>query len=291
MVLKPKIHLSKIIANREIGPGIFHMIMSCSALSREVAPGQFIMMAVSEHADPLLRRPFSLCSASHETIEILYKIRGKGTSIMANWQPEKIVNFIGPLGKGFWVPENIEMAYIVAGGIGVAPLLFLLNKLKQMDRIICTKVFMGVRTADDMAMLKGFHHLVPEPFISTEDGTMGFYGLVTDLFLKYFPENTPPDLSEACLFTCGPFPMVKILAEYAQTHMLQCQLSLESRMACGVGACLGCAIAATEPPNGSISDQPTMGKHTFQYKRVCVEGPVFDSRKIQWNNQFFDEST
>lgn len=281
--MKPRVFLASITSNKEISSGIFHMTLHCADLAREAAPGQFIMLQMNEHMEPLLRRPFSLCGVGKESVEILFKVIGKGTAIMAGWMPGQIVNFIGPLGRGFWLPEKIAEVYLVAGGIGIAPLLFLLNTIKNIKSIADIKIFMGAKTEQDALMLEGFAPLGADLFIATESGTKGYHGLVTDLFLKHFFERGKQDLSQTCLFGCGPFPMVKVLAETARSQKFQCQLSLESRMACGVGACMGCVVATKPALDNGVAESALKKNHSYQYQRVCVEGPVFDSREIRWD--------
>ncbi|MCX5896358.1 MAG: dihydroorotate dehydrogenase electron transfer subunit [Proteobacteria bacterium] len=280
--MPPRIHYAKIIYNRSVGPGFFRMLLACPNAAREARPGQFIMLQVSDSTDPLLRRPFSLCGIGNDTIEILFRIAGKGTSLMASWRPEQIVNFIGPLGRGFEIPETAQAIYIIAGGIGIAPLLALTQSIEQNKTIPDTCIFFGGKTAEDVAVIEDFKPLSATVFTATENGSQGFHGLVTDLFLNHLQQQRDADIDRTGVFGCGPQSMARVLGAIAGKHRIACQLSLESMMACGVGSCLGCVVK-TQTIQGSGCQQPSE-PGSFQYRRVCAEGPVFDSRELVWDD-------
>jgi dihydroorotate dehydrogenase electron transfer subunit len=238
------------------------------------------MLRVSDQSAPLLRRPFSLCGTDGETIEILYRVAGTGTSIMTTWKAPQAVNFIGPLGRGFAIPDNLETAYVVAGGIGIAPLLFLLQHLGEQRKRCGIALFMGGKTADDIRVLEDFKPLPARSFIATDDGSAGFHGLVTDLFSAHIEKLAKHDPHRAGLFSCGPRAMAKVMTAIADRFGIHCQVSLEESMACGIGACLGCAVKTRSRAG---ADAPDSG--TFYYQRVCAEGPVFDSSELVWDDE------
>jgi dihydroorotate dehydrogenase electron transfer subunit len=220
------------------------------------------MVQVQNGTDPLLRRPISLCGAGKGTIELLFQVKGRGTRIMSGWEPGRTVDLLGPLGNGFSIPENMKTAVLVAGGIGAAPLLYLAHELagtKGLQR----KFFFGAKTGAEGVLVDKI--LTSQDFesrLAAEDGTAAFNGFVTDM-LEDELKSMKICLESTCVFSCGPEPMLKKVAEIAQAQGIPCRVSLEARMACGVGACLGCAVATTSG-----------------YSRVCADGPVFDSRDI-----------
>jgi dihydroorotate dehydrogenase electron transfer subunit len=279
--LHPRIHSAELVYNRAVAPGVFRMRVRCPAASRQALPGQFIMLRVcGPAAAPLLRRPFSLCGADGETLEILYRVAGIGTSIMTTWKAPQAIDFIGPLGRGFAVSVGLETAYVVAGGIGVAPLLFLLQRLGEQHTGCGISLFMGGKTADETGVLDAFKPLPGRSFIATDDGSAGFHGLVTDLFSAHREKLPEHDRHRAGLFCCGPRAMARVMTAMAERFGMHCQVSLEERMACGIGACLGCAVKTRSRAG---SDAESGG--TFSYQRVCAEGPVFDARELVWDEE------
>jgi dihydroorotate dehydrogenase electron transfer subunit len=253
---------AELVSKREVIPGTFHFVLHAPVLARQSRPGQFVMIQVQDGTDPLLRRPISLCGSGTETVEILFQVRGSGTKLMASWNPGHAVNVIGPFGNGFIIPVDMQAAALVAGGIGAAPLLFLAKVLSAEFKKI-TFIF-GSATRIDSAILSGVEGRINEYLHVTEDGSTGHAGLVTGAFESRV--NTGEFGSgRTCIYSCGPFPMLKKVARIAASHTIPCQVSLEAHMACGVGACLGCVV---ETKDG--------------FKRVCADGPVFDSSVLDW---------
>jgi dihydroorotate dehydrogenase electron transfer subunit len=254
------------------------MGFDCGTALREALPGQFVMLQAGNNTDPLLRRPFSLCRIEGTGAEILYRCVGKATAMMAEWKTGQAINFIGPLGKGFTMPETTAAAYLVAGGIGIAPLLCLMQYLERNKNSTAIKLFMGGKTADDVSVLDDFNLLTADVFIATENGDRGFRGIITDLFRRHLEHTKTPDHMQTWVFGCGPSPMAHALSDIAEAYKVRCQLSLEAHMACGIGACLGCVVktraASTKPENRAAA---------FQYQRVCAEGPVFESKELVWD--------
>jgi dihydroorotate dehydrogenase electron transfer subunit len=277
MVLKPEVFLSNIIHKKEITTGIFHIVIESPVLAQKVCPGQFVMIQTHDNTDPLLRRPFSLCGAEKDVVEILFQVRGKGTEAMSKWKSGQVINIMGPLGNGFCIPGKAEEACLVGGGVGIAPLVFLAQHIKNEHVHMAIKVFLGGKTENDVSLLAGFNLQGCDLFIATEDGRRGFQGLVSELFLDHIRKESTSSNTNTCIFGCGPFPMAKALADIAFTYNISCQLSIESRMACGVGACLGCVVDTKNKANNNKDECSQV-----MYKRVCVDGPVFDSREIDW---------
>jgi len=241
-------------------------------IAAQANAGQFVMLRVGMGLDPLLRRPFSFHKIfpSDGIIEILYRVVGRGTWRLSQSTVGGAIDLIGPLGNAFELPvENSSLVVLVAGGIGIAPLFALMDKLfhQQIDSEI--HLFYGARTAAELLPSQLFNELKIAVHWSTDDGSYGYCGRVPDLFCE-FMENALPRPS--VVYSCGPLAMQYHLAKWALRCGVPTQLSLESFMACGVGACLGCALPAIR------FDDPT-AEH---YVHVCKDGPIFSPGSIQW---------
>ena len=259
-------HIAELASKKEVIPGTFHFVLKSAALASHASAGQFVMLQVHNGTDPLLRRPISLCGAGNDAVELLFQVRGRGTRIMAAWEPGRRVDVLGPLGNGFTVQKNIRKAFIVAGGIGAAPLLHLVRHMKNMHAAIEANFFMGTKNHRDAAMIDGILPGTCAGHFASEDALAPYTGLVTDAFVEYLHAHEF-DSKEAAIYSCGPEPMLKTVARIAQGYGMPCQVSLEAHMACGVGACLGCVVATRDG-----------------FKRVCADGSVFDSSELDWNH-------
>lgn len=254
----------KVLYNRQVGPGYFKIGLACRQDYGKAKPGQFVMLHLVEHKDPLLRRPFSIHNLIIEEenvvgIEILYKVVGIGTDRLARQQPESSVDLLGPLGTGFMIPANAKRIHIVAGGIGVAPLVYLASWLASRHIALeDSKVFLGGRTKDDILCENDFRHLGFPVQTTTDDGSAGDQCLVTHP-LEEAVSQQHPDI----VYACGPMPMLGCVVGITEQHGIPCQVSIESMMACGIGACLGCAIESRREPD--------------RYLHTCLNGPVFDA--------------
>ncbi len=242
-------------------PDTVHMILDAPWL-KGTNPGQFVMIRIQEGTEPLLRRPISLCAVTPTGIELLFKIRGAGTERMSAWTVGHSVDIIGPLGNGFTLPLPKTPVCLVAGGIGIAPLICLARWLLA-ERPNCdVTMLLGTKTTNDC---KAFESFIPKGcrlHIATEDGTRGERGFVTDILAANACSNP-----SAMIYGCGPMPMLSTLADLTRRTGQSCQISLEAHMACGIGACLGCTVSA-HTPAGSANI------------RVCADGPVFDAQQI-----------
>jgi len=233
------------------------------------------MIRVKGREFPFLARPFSIYSIyslqKMITIEILYQVVGKGTVILSRLGKDDELNILGPLGRGFDIVPDRKKIALVAGGIGVAPLSFLAEYLGrqaagfQEDRE--TVCYMGAQTSEMLVDRRKLEDVCSRVMISTDDGSDGYHGPVTDLFKEDIRSYKHDDLM---VYSCGPYPMVKRMAEILKEYSIPCQVSMEERMACGVGACLGCAVRT-----GTQKEHPL-------YVRVCKDGPVFDIDTIIW---------
>ena len=261
-------HQAEILWNKKVSNACYRIGMTCSETYSMAKPGQFIMLRFPGQSDPLLRRPFSihnLITSKGKTIgvELLYKVVGKATAMMARQQPGKLVDIIGPLGTGFIIPREASAIHMVAGGIGVAPLVFLASRLHRsnFDFSNC-RVYIGGRTKDDVLCRDDFLQLGLEVETTTDDGSAGDQCLVTHP-LETAVEDRRPDL----IVACGPMAMLACVIGIAEKHRIPCQVSIETMMACGMGACLGCAVEGRADQSG--------------YLHACLDGPVFDSADLK----------
>ena len=248
---------AKVISNTEIAPEHYRMALASAYLARNARPGQFLNIKCGDSQTPLLRKPFSFYKIHKDTVEILYKIVGAGTNLLKEKKKGEILDVIGPLGNGF----NAESAAIlVGGGHGVAPLVALAQKLRGKRR---TLAFIGARAKKHVVCENDFKRLKVRTYVSTEDGSKGYKGLITDLLVKRL---TGKSLArELTIFACGPKAMLKQVARIARRARIPCQVLLEEYMACGIGTCMGCAVYTKSG-----------------YKMVCKDGPVFDAEEITW---------
>jgi dihydroorotate dehydrogenase electron transfer subunit len=265
-----------VITNERIKQRYFLLTIYSPPIADEIRAGQFIMLKISDDPTPILRRPFSIyksfpsnCTEKERrgSLHILYKIVGKGTQKMAEFKKGQKVNMIGPLGRGFSSPPLPSSPFIVliGGGVGIVSL-YSLAEVLDSHKLPFT-VFIGGRTKEDILCEGDFKKLsTSKVYIATEDGSKGYKGMVTDLFLsqqKKFKER-----ESQYIYSCGPVDMLRLLASIINFEKAFCQVSLEARMGCGFGACWGCVV--------KTNDQKT------PYQRVCKEGPVFNLKDIVW---------
>ena len=255
---------AKVLNNTRIGLSYGRIALLCSRNYLAAKPGQFVMVHPDNGTDPLLRRPFSihrLITLKHDAacIEILYKIVGKGTRQMVKLSPGDRIDILGPLGNGFVISDRLQRVYIAGGGIGAAPLLFLASALRSMKNgpVECT-LFLGGRSKSDLLCMNEFVDTGIKLHVSTDDGTAGEKGFLTNPLEAAIQENCPD-----MIYACGPMGMLACVAGIAEKYETSCQVSIETVMACGMGACLGCAVKE------KTSDA--------QYLHACLDGPVFDA--------------
>jgi dihydroorotate dehydrogenase electron transfer subunit len=291
---------ASIAFNRELSASYRRLGIRAPEFGDAFRAGQFLMVRPPLVLDPLLPRAFSVYRLSRAdgdpVVEILYKRVGKGTHYLAQMEPGQSLEVLGPLGNGFTLPPTGGSAVLVAGGIGVPPIAALAAEFShQPSAISHQRVFLGGRTAEDILCLEDFEAAGARVHITTEDGSLGTRGLITDLLDPFLsaerrgpsaepraqnsgsPEPRTPDLEPRTsilepltLFTCGPPGMLAAVACLAEQHQVPCQTSVEANMACGFGACMGCAVEAR-----SAAGAPAC-------KLVCKDGPVFDSRELVW---------
>ena len=221
--------------------------------------GQFLHIACGEGL--LLRRPISVCMVQEDepqdTARVVFEVRGEGTKWLAQRQVGDKVNVLGPLGNGFTVTPN-DRLLLVGGGIGVPPLLGQAAFTAKNSTAV-----LGFRSADRAMLVEDYQDYCEAVYLCSDDGSLGRHGFV-DAQLKDILEK---DKNFTAVLACGPKPMLKNVAKVAAEYGVLCQVSLEERMACGVGACLGCAVQMAD---GTM-------------KHVCKDGPVFDAKEVDWN--------
>jgi len=262
-----------ILRQQEVLPGHFLMTLSCTpGMAQPPLPGQFVMIRRMGEEHPFLFRPFSIhfSSSPHgeDRLDLFYRVAGRGTEIFSRMKTGEKLALIGPLGRGFAVLPEKKTLLLVGGGMGIAPLYYLATALG--DRLekgeASLTAYFGCRNADFLPALKKFEPLCSSLRISTDDGSYGYRGTVVELIGRDLYQYDP---AGTVIYGCGPRPMLKGLSALGRKYGMAGQVSVEERMACGVGACLGC-VAPVKTADGNTA-----------YVRVCREGPVFDFDEFQ----------
>lgn len=255
VICKAEIH-----SNKEIAPGIFDMLLGCADVVKYAHSGQFVNV-YSKKGETILPRPISIAGIDSDTgtLRLIYAVVGKGTEEFSKLSAGDTVRIMGPLGNGFMINENLTQHLIVAGGIGTPPMLELAKHLKGE-----VKVYLGFRT--NPILVEEFEKIGAEVHLATDDGSAGFKGNNVALLRQDNP-------SAQMIYSCGPKVMLKALAAWAQEKKIPLQVSMEERMACGIGACVGCVCKtkSEEAPDG------------WEHKKVCMNGPVFMSDEVIWD--------
>ncbi len=258
-----------ILWNRPMGADCRHMALSVERPLIQAVPGQFVMVQAGGSPSLLLRRPFSIAGAADDPvhgpiIELLIKVVGSGTRLLADMRAGEPLDLIGPLGHGFRIHPSDGRIFLAAGGIGVAPIRFLAHHLitsRGVDPGSC-HLFLGGRSQADLLCREDFQALGIGITVTTDDGSDGNQCLITDP-LESAVADTAPDR----LYVCGPHGMLVCVAGIVERFRVACQVSIETRMACGLGVCLGCAVASR--------------RQTDSYLHACIHGPVFDAAEIE----------
>lgn len=300
-----------VISNRQIGPCFWKVQLRFTGPGAVAfgafRPGQFFQMDTADlalppqeeipealrdgaHRNVLLRRPFSFAEVTVKkeavTAELLYCVVGPATLRMTTLRRDDPVSIVGPLGNGFWVPEGKHTALLVVGGMGLPPIQCLAKALTAEFADIEAYAFVGAKTAkalpfeghmDQVSEQLGF--CIPafaafgiEAAVATDDGSAGFNGVVTDLLVQWLENHHERQSKETIIYACGPEPMLAGVAKLAKDKQIDCQVSMERRMACGIGLCQSCAIQC----KGHKGGEPI-------YRLCCQDGPVFDAQEIVWD--------
>ena len=292
----------RVIRNDCVGDGLYELECFAPQVAGSGRPGQFVHVEVkpcsSKSVSPLLRRPFSLYGVDAErgTISILYRIRGSGTSILAQTRPEECLSVLGPLGNGFSLPDKESSTLLVGGGMGIAPLVYLADRLASLGCDV--NVLYGAETASELVALERLVRTGANCHVATMDGSRGHKGLVTDLLIgtsagesarismdefdqtstggfastarSLFPNTGATGLGRKhdMIYSCGPREMMAVVAQFAKEQGIPGEVSMEAHMACGVGVCLGCACKLKSDDTG--------------YAKVCSDGPVFPLNQVEF---------
>jgi dihydroorotate dehydrogenase electron transfer subunit len=248
---------ARVVSNNLIHVGHFHLVLESPVVAKKSKPGQFVMIRGWKTTQPVFNRPFSIHRINKNCVEILYRVQGEATRQIANLKKNDLITLIGPLGQGFRLVKKTSVL-IVAGGIGIAPLVFLSEILARLSNNIA--VLIGARTKKEVFCCLQLKGLGCKIIRCTEDGSLGKKCLVTNGLEAYLEKNSP-----SVIYACGPTDMLKKVSSLASSKNIPCYISLETIMGCGIGTCMGCAA---EGENG--------------YLLVCKDGPVFNAEQIVW---------
>lgn len=260
-----------VVANTRLSDDYNVLALEAPALARAARPGQFVMVKAHGGSDPLLRRPFSIFQMRRTNagtlsgLTLLNKRVGRGTAMLFDAAVGTRVSCLGPLGQPFEAIAPPGEAWMVAGGVGLAPFATLAEALRELGTPM--RLFYGARRSQELFFLDYFASLGATVVVSTEDGSLGYEGLVTDPLEQAFGEGAGRGLH---LYACGPTPMMRAVARLAGRHRCPCHVSLEQVMGCGLGGCYSCVVRVRRE-DGS--------RH---FVRSCLEGPVFEATQIVW---------
>lgn len=247
-----------ILKKSAIAKEMYSFVIHCPEVAQIASPGQFVHIRVQGFT---LRRPVSICEIDREkgTLRIVFEIRGEGTAVMARLNEGDLMDMLAPLGHGFTVDEGFGKVVLIGGGIGTPPMLPLAQAYKEKATVIT-----GFRNACAVILQEDFRKAGAETVLCTDDGSAGIHGFVTAPF-EELAKNEKID----AVYACGPMGMLKGIAEICADNGIFCEISLEERMACGIGACLGCACR-------------TKKNDEEYFAHVCKEGPVFNAEEVLW---------
>ncbi len=257
------IYECQIIENSKIATGVYDMLIEAEDIASQAKPGQFVFLYAPDEAH-LMPRPISLCKIDKDkgTLRLVYRVVGYGTDYFSKLTSDDKIRVMGPLGNGF-VPEG-EKALIVGGGIGIPPMLGLSEYIYNSSISENSQINVVLGYRDNELFLKEEFDEYANVHIATDDGSVGIKGTVIDVLKE-------KDIEFDTIYACGPTPMLRALSQYAKENGKKAYISLEEKMACGIGACLGCVCKSTE-----------VDQHTHVHnKRVCKDGPVFLSTEVE----------
>lgn len=253
--------LCRIIEANQLASDLFSFVIDSHDIAETVQAGQFLHIACGDSL--LLRRPISVCDVDGSLVKLVYMSKGSGTRWLSERKPGEQLDVLGPLGKGF--DTGGRKLLLVGGGIGVPPLLMAARQAANGGQSEKTIALLGFTNAKRAVLLPEFAAVCDSVEISTDDGSLGRHGFVTDL-LKFRLDKERFD----GILACGPVKMLKLIAKIADEYDIPCQVSLEERMGCGIGACLVCSCKIKK-------------SHSEGFARVCADGPVFLSREVIWD--------
>ena len=253
---------AKLIKKEEIIKDMFKFSVEAEEIVKTAKPGNFIELRVNDQTEPFLRRPISIYNMNQEAgiLEFIFQIKGNGTNLLSKKQIGDKIDILGPLGNGTFKFEKYDNIAIIGGGIGIFPLYKLGKEAKAQGKKVST--YLGFRNKDLVMLEKEFKEISDKLVITTDDGSYAEKGFAIDYLKK--------DIENHCIYACGPLPMLKAVQKYAIENNINCQISLEEKMGCGLGVCLGCAVKKASSPK----DNP-------EYFHVCKGGPVFNAKDVE----------
>ena len=257
---------AKLISKKYLKSNMYKFSMQADEIVNLAKPGQFIEIRVNNDIEPFLRRPISIHNIDKEKglLEIIFQVRGKGTRFLSEKNEGDFIDIIGPLGYGTFKYNNYNNLAIIGGGIGVFPLYELAKNAKNDNKNV--NIYVGFRNKDLVVLADEFKSVSDKLIVTTNDGSYGEKGHCT----KFMKDDMEKGLIDS-IYACGPLPMLRSIKEMAAEKNIPCQISLEERMACGLGVCLGCAVKTSS----STNENP-------EYWHVCKAGPVFNAKDVDF---------
>lgn len=285
---------SSIVSNERLTEDCWRIVLEAPQIGSEIKPGQFIMLKIGGSDGPLFRRPFSVfrrvkLNGGTLGIEVVYKVVGRGTRFMADLRKGDALDVIGPLGHGFEWCRDKQVHILLAGGTGSACIFMLGEEISNVVKEygLDLNILLGVETKKSLVLEKEFRALNGKVMVSTDNGTYGYHGLVTEMLKDSIDGGKIS--SDCAIYASGPEPMLKALAPICQKYYIPTQISMERHMMCGIGACLTCVCKID--PNHVLKRRDLESSHIqfetgseFGYALVCKDGPVFDINEV-----IFDE--
>lgn len=245
---------TKVVSNRQILSNIFDLTVNAPDIAKSSKAGQFVEVYANDKS-LLLPRPISICEIIGDNLRMVYQVVGKGTEYFSNLKENDVIRVLGSCGNGYTISDDNTENVFVGGGIGVPPLLETVKQTKGNKTVV-----LGFRS--ETFLVAEFEKYGAKVHIATDDGSSGFHGNAVQLLREL-------NLKSDMIYSCGPKVMLKALSDYALENNLNCQVSMEERMACGIGACVGCVVKIKENDG-------------WTYKKVCKDGPVFNFREVDW---------
>ena len=253
--------IAELVSKEMLVEGIYKFAIKANEIASVAKAGQFLEIKVSDTTEPFLRRPISIFNIDGENVEFIFQVKGRGTEILSNKKVGDKIDVLGPLGKGNFTVKEYSNVAIIGGGIGTYPLYELAKELRNKSKV---NMYLGFRDKSLVTCEEDFEALgLNKLVVTTDDGSYKEKGYAIDFMKKDIEENKVDKI-----FACGPLPMLRAVKQYAIENNISCEVSLEERMGCGIGACLGCAIQIGTGENA-------------RYGHVCKDGPVFNAKDVE----------
>lgn len=257
--------LAELVKKEQLKPDIFKFSVKAPSIVEKSKPGNFVEIRVSDQVEPFLRRPISIYNLDRKNgiLEFIFQVKGKGTKILAQKEVGSQIDIIGPIGYGTFQYADYKNIAIIGGGIGVFPLYELAKCAKESDKNVT--IYLGFRSKDFVVLEEEFEKVANQLVLTTDDGTYAEKGFA----INYLEKDIEAGKIDS-IYACGPLPMLKAVQKLAIEKSIPCQISLEEKMACGLGVCLGCAVKTAKS-----------SKEAPEYWHVCKAGPVFNAKDVE----------